>query len=58
MEIKDKITRRKRNGSRSKRETNKKTNNERDIFQVSENYRTYNAVKKENKVRNSKYGRD
>jgi hypothetical protein len=47
-----------RNGSRSERKTNKKTDNEMDIFQVSGNYRTYNAEKRENKVRNTEYGRD
>jgi hypothetical protein len=29
-----------------------------DIFQVSGNYITYNAEKRENKVRNTEYGRD
>jgi len=29
-----------------------------DIFQVSGNYRTYNAEKRENKVRNTEYGRN
>ena len=29
-----------------------------DIFQVSGNYRTYNTEKRENKVRNTEYGRN
>ena len=29
-----------------------------DIFQVSGNYRTYNAEKREEKVRNTEYGRN
>ena len=58
MGIKDKIRRRKWNGSRSERETNKKTDNEMDIFQVSGDYRTYNSEKRQSKVRNTEYGRD
>lgn len=53
-----KLRGRKWKGSRSKRKTNKKVDNEMDIFQISRGYRTYNSEKGESKVRNTEYGRD
>jgi len=41
-----------------KKENQQKNDNEIYIFQVSGNYRTYNAEKRENKVRNTEYGRN
>jgi len=58
MEIEDKVRRTKWNGSRSKRETNKKTYNEVDIFQFPGHYRTYYSERKWNGVRNFEYGGD
>ncbi|AKB50901.1 hypothetical protein MSBRW_1648 [Methanosarcina barkeri str. Wiesmoor] len=41
-----------------KKENQQKNDNEIYIFQVSGNYRTYNAEKMENKVRNTEYGKN